>query len=102
MTRCLDCGFFCTLNGDHADDLTQADLKRCDQGECWRNTPAVGRFRGEDESLEYDYGQWPVVLGCDWCGRFEPCANARHGAAQTRHVCAGSTIAPKAEDRTGT
>lgn len=88
LPSCFDCRFFCTFDGDaRADDLTQADRQESLQGHCRRNPPIVGHFRGEGQSLEYDYGQWPLVLGGDWCGRFEPCERAvRDTAAQTRHV----------------
>lgn len=88
LPSCFDCRFFCTFDGDtRSDDLTQSDLHECLQGHCRRNTPMVGHFRGEDQALEYDYGQWPLVLGGNWCGRFEPCERAiRDTAAQTRHV----------------
>lgn len=80
MVRCSDCRFFCTRDDEiHSDDLT--DRGRCLQGRCRRNTPTVGHFRGEDEYLEYDYGQWPLVLSCDWCGAFEPCRPTRHNVA---------------------
>lgn len=94
LPSCFDCRFFCTFDGDtRADDLTQSDLHECLQGHCRRNTPIVGHFRGEDQALEYDYGQWPLVLGGNWCGRFEPCERAiRDIASQTRHVGPRSNI----------
>jgi hypothetical protein len=93
VSRCFDCRFFCSLDGVRADDLPGAnDDGGCMQGECRRDTPVVGRFCGEDEAFEYDYGQWPLVLICDWCGRFEPCDRARHSADTSRHVCARSNI----------
>lgn len=73
LPSCFDCQFFTTLHDDTpAADLMPSDRERCLQGLCRRNPPAVGRFRGEDESLPYDYGQWPLVLSCDWCGSFRP------------------------------
>lgn len=73
LPSCFDCQFFTTLDDDTpAADLMPPDRERCLQGLCRRNPPAVGRFRGEDESLPYDYGQWPLVLSCDWCGSFRP------------------------------
>ena len=94
LPSCFDCRFFCTFDGEtRADDLTQSDLHECLQGHCRRNTPMVGHFRGEDQALEYDYGQWPLVLGSNWCGRFEPCERAiRDIAPQTRHVGPRSNI----------
>ena len=88
LPSCFDCRFFTTLDDDtRAADLMPSERERCPQGHCRRNPPAVGRFRGEDEDLEYDYGQWPLVLTCDWCGAFEPCERAMDARAeQTRHM----------------
>ncbi len=73
LPSCFDCQFFTTLDDDTpAACLEPSDRQKCLQGLCRRNPPAVGRFRGEDESLPYDYGQWPLVLSCDWCGAFKP------------------------------
>jgi hypothetical protein len=96
---CVDCRFFTTLDDDtRAAELTAAGREMCLQGLCRRNPPTVGRFRGEQESLEYDYGQWPLVLSCDLCGAFEPCRRAAGGSdAQTRHVGAGCDICGQAE-----
>ncbi|NUQ10807.1 MAG: hypothetical protein HUU26_00550 [Gemmatimonadaceae bacterium] len=58
------------------DDLTEQDWDEGLEGECRRNPPCVGRFRGEDEHLQYDYGQWPLVQAVNWCGAFEPCRRA--------------------------
>lgn len=88
LPSCFDCRFFTTLDeGTHAADLTPSEREKCLQGHCRRNPPTVGRFRGEDEDLEYDYAQWPLVLSCDWCGAFAPCRVAlRASDAQTPHV----------------
>lgn len=103
LPSCFDCRFFCTFDGDtRADDLTQSDLRECLQGHCRRDTPIVGHFRGEDQALEYDYGQWPLVLGGNWCGRFEPCERAiRDAAPQTRHVGPRSNASCGAEQGCG-
>lgn len=82
---CLDCRFFATLDDEtRAADLSIADRDNCLQGLCRRNPPTVGRFRGEEESLEYDYGQWPLVMSGDWCGAFEPCRRALCDSAPRR------------------
>jgi hypothetical protein len=88
IVQCYDCRFFSTLDdGVGANSLMQADPDKCLQGHCRRNPPAVGHFRGEDEDLDYDYGQWPLVLSCDWCGAFEACQRGlEHDATPTRHV----------------
>lgn len=88
--RCFDCRFFATLDEDiPADDLTPAQQDECLQGRCRRNPPTIGHFRGEDEDMEYDYGQWPLVLSGDWCGAFEPCQRAIQSEAQAHHICEG-------------
>lgn len=88
LPSCFDCRFFTTLDeGAHAADLTPSEREKCLQGHCRRNPPTVGRFRGEDEDLEYDYAQWPLVLSCDWCGAFAPYRVTLHTSdAQTAHV----------------
>ena len=91
LPSCCYCIFFVTLDGDHAASLRPADQAECLQGHCRRNPPSVGRFRGEDEDLEYDYGQWPLVLSSDWCGAFEPCRQKRAPVTHRR-----ATFAPDA------
>lgn len=91
--RCFDCRFFCREGIDKADELTAEDWDECLEGDCRRSPPVVGRFRGEDEYLRYDYGQWPLVQAVNWCGAFEPCQRAiRDSAATSRQVCAGRDI----------
>lgn len=74
-------------------------------GDCRRDPPQVGRFRGEDPVYEYDFGQWPMVLAIGWCGRFEPCQRAR-ADAQAAHVGpraeTAGTATPKATAEDGT
>ena len=70
---CFDCRFFSAYDeGIRSADLNPEDRNDFLHGHCRRNPPAVGRFRREDVYLEYDYGQWPIVTGYDWCGALEP------------------------------
>ncbi len=85
--RCFDCRFFSPGGYKTADELREEEWDECLEGECRRNPPRVGRFRGEDEHLQYDYGQWPLVQAANWCGAFEPCQRVLGtSAAQTRHA----------------
>ena len=70
MTRptCIDCRFFDPES--MVPDDSPADLV---EGECRRHPPVVGVMitdRHGDESRHL--GEWPRVLGCFWCGAFEP------------------------------
>jgi len=73
---CFNCRFFAPDCYRLADELTEDEWDAGLEGECRRDPPQVGRFRGEDEHLQYDYGQWPLVLAVNWCGAFEPCRRA--------------------------
>lgn len=96
---CFDCRFFTALAlAIRSDDFDPIDRDKTLQGHCRRNPPVVGHYRGEGKDLEYDYGQWPLVLSDDWCGAFEPCQRvSRDNAAQTRHVCAGREMSRSIE-----
>jgi len=93
---CLDCRFFSTDDGVRSADLAPVKHDECLQGHCRRNPPTVGHFRGENLSLEYDYGQWPIVLSTDWCGAFQP-NPPPEDATQTHHIGAGSNPSPVVE-----
>ena len=95
---CFKCRFFSPCDDGGTAQRAGDNVDDCIQGLCRINPPTVGRFRGEGLDLEYDYGQWPLVLSGDWCGAFQPSQAApSEGAAPTRHVCAGCDISCGAE-----
>ncbi len=73
---CFDCRFFSPEGIQRVDDLTEQDWDECLDGECRKSPPSVGRFRGEEQYYQYDFGQWPHVQAAEWCGEFEPCRRA--------------------------
>ncbi len=91
---CFDCRFFCPEKTGclSAGDLKESDWDESLTGECRRHAPQVGRFRGEQEPLQYDYGQWPLVLACNWCGEFQPCDRARATASQKKRTISNYTL----------
>ncbi|TET32868.1 MAG: hypothetical protein E3J72_18740 [Planctomycetota bacterium] len=66
---CYDCDYFYSsveLTGkeqciDHVE------------GECRRQPPVVGDYfkgSGDEDTDEHGFGEFPKVLGADWCGEF--------------------------------
>ena len=73
LLSCIDCKYFASNeDGTCASLLMPSEREDLMQGQCRRRPPTVGRFRGENKDLVYDYGQWPLVLSCDWCGKLKP------------------------------
>jgi hypothetical protein len=73
-TACINCRFFAPERPEH--DPSKPDFV---EGECRRHPPALGIMLIDRHGDDFrHFGEWPKVLGSDWCGDYEPRREADH------------------------
>ncbi len=78
---CYDCRFFSPgENGCpsylHNEEL--GEFEEAKEGICRRQTPRHGKTLKRPNGDEFVcFAEWPKVMHCDWCGKFEP-RNGHH------------------------
>jgi hypothetical protein len=74
MQCCFDCRYFRMVGRDDPEELVESDWKDgCCEGECRRHPPQVGKLARDLHGDEFrQYGDFPKILGSDWCGEFAP------------------------------
>jgi hypothetical protein len=81
---CFACQFFVPEGMLH-NELEDADNDRymTTDGECRRECPHHGAALTDDNGhlINYGYGRWPIVQGCEWCGQFR----SKHDRAPSDH-----------------
>ena len=69
---CFDCNFFELDNGIARGHTESDGAAGHTEGECRFNPPVLGPEIERDGETIRLYGEFPLVLGTDWCGRFQP------------------------------
>jgi hypothetical protein len=74
------------------EEIVELDWKDgCCEGECRRHPPRVGRLGRDCHGDEFrEYGDFPKVLGSDWCGEFAARPSPSAETAQPVGVRTGS------------
>ena len=67
--------------GAFDDELTAVLCLACDSvrvvGQCRREPPQLGEILMDRHGEAFrHFGEWPKVLGCDWCGAYQPTIRA--------------------------
>lgn len=76
---CFNCRLFAPGAGGH-NELTEDEVDHCLEGECRRHPPCLGVTLIDRHGDEFrHFGEWPKVLGGDWCGLHEPHMESAHG-----------------------
>ncbi len=85
-SACIDCRFFKPEGMDTPYDHDHVE------GECRRHVPMLGVMLTDRHGEEFrHFGEWPRVLGCDWCGDYQSQQKLNRAHCEFHNDCCCST-----------